>query len=153
MWAAMSSHADTPDDAPKPPARVKPHQLALVLGIAMGIFILVSGILPQITGWENENPVHRTVFVNYCIVLVGMGVFSAASWRYATKDGRLINPGTDPAVVQNLWIDALIEPIAATAAMAIALVSVEAGQAALLVIPLAFAAQRWRRRRKTKSSA
>ena len=48
----------------KPPARVKPHQLALVLGIAMGIFIVVSGILPQITGWKNENAIHRTVFVN-----------------------------------------------------------------------------------------
>ena len=61
----MSTHADTTtDDAQKTPKRVKPHQLALVLGIAMGIFILVSGILPQITGWKNENPVHRTVFVN-----------------------------------------------------------------------------------------
>ena len=36
--------------------------IALVLGIAVGIFTLVSGILPQITGWENDNEVHRTVF-------------------------------------------------------------------------------------------
>jgi len=116
-------------------------------------FLLFLVLLPVMNAYAVLYPLHRTVFVNYCIVLVGMGVFSAASWRYATKNGRLLNPGTDPAVVQNLWIDALIEPIAATAAIAIALVSVEAGQAALLVIPLAFAAQRWRRRRKTKSSA
>jgi Fe-S oxidoreductase/nitrate reductase gamma subunit len=50
--------------APRPPRRVAPHQLALVLGIGMGIFILVSGIIPQITGWENDNEVHRTVFGN-----------------------------------------------------------------------------------------
>ncbi len=63
--AVMSSEpAANASGEPKPPARVKPHQLALVLGIAIGIFILVSGILPQITGWKNENPVHRTVFVN-----------------------------------------------------------------------------------------
>ena len=57
-----SEHDTTASGEPRPPARVKPHQLALVLGIAMGIFIVVSGILPQITGWENENEVHRTVF-------------------------------------------------------------------------------------------
>jgi len=44
--------------------RLKPHQLSLGLGIGMGAFILVSGVLPQITGWKNDNAVHRTVFVN-----------------------------------------------------------------------------------------
>ena len=61
----MSSASDTSASGdPKPPTRVKPHQLALVLGIAMGIFIVVSGILPQITGWENDNAIHREVFGN-----------------------------------------------------------------------------------------
>ena len=61
----MSSEpATNASGEPKPPARVKPHQLALVLGIAIGLFAVVSGILPQITGWENDNAVHRTVFVN-----------------------------------------------------------------------------------------
>ena len=61
----MSSEpATNASGEPKPPARVKPHQLALVLGIAIGLFAVVSGILPQITGWENDNAIHRTVFVN-----------------------------------------------------------------------------------------
>ena len=30
----------------------------------MGAFILLSGVLPQITHWHNENEVHRTVFGN-----------------------------------------------------------------------------------------
>src|SRR6056297_3518080 len=64
----MSTQVDQPatssDDAPKPPARVKPHQVVLVVGVAVGLFTLLSGILPQITGWKNDNPVHRTVFVN-----------------------------------------------------------------------------------------
>ena len=44
--------------------RFKPHQLSLALGIGMGVFILLSGVLPQITHWHNENEVHRTVFGN-----------------------------------------------------------------------------------------
>ncbi len=44
--------------------RLKPHQLSLGLGIGMGAFILLSGVLPQITHWDNENEVHRTVFGN-----------------------------------------------------------------------------------------
>jgi len=44
--------------------RLKPHQLSLGLGIGMGAFILLSGVLPQITHWHNENEVHRTVFGN-----------------------------------------------------------------------------------------
>jgi len=115
-------------------------------------FLLFLVLLPVMNAYAVLYPLHRTVFVNYCIVLVGMGFFSAASWRYATKNGRLLNPDTDPAVVQSLWLDALIEPVAAAAAIAIAMVSVEAGQAALLVIPLAFAAQRWRARRRSKDA-
>jgi len=44
--------------------RLKPHQLSLGLGIGMGAFILLSGVLPQITHWHNENEIHRTVFGN-----------------------------------------------------------------------------------------
>jgi len=58
----MSTAVETTSDAPV--KRVKPHQLALVLFTAIACFTVVSGILPQITGWENENAVHRTVFVN-----------------------------------------------------------------------------------------
>jgi uncharacterized membrane protein len=76
-------------------------------------FLLFLVLLPVMNAYAVLYPFHRTVFINYCIVLLGMGFLSAASWRYATKDGRLLNPGTDPGVVQNLWIDALIEPIGA----------------------------------------
>ena len=58
----MSTAVETTSDAPT--KRVKPHQLALILFTAIACFTVVSGILPQITGWENENAVHRTVFVN-----------------------------------------------------------------------------------------
>ena len=55
---------NTPDTTDAPARRIRPHQLALVLFTSIALFTLVSGILPQITGWKNDNAVHRTVFVN-----------------------------------------------------------------------------------------
>jgi nitrate reductase gamma subunit len=62
----MNTDADTSADAAddEAGARFKPHQISIVIGVAIGLFTIVSGILPQITGWDNENAIHRTVFVN-----------------------------------------------------------------------------------------
>ena len=57
----MATQTDSTTNGDK---RLKPHQLSLGLGIGMGAFILLSGVLPQITHWHNENEVHRTVFGN-----------------------------------------------------------------------------------------
>lgn len=57
----MATQTDSTTNGDK---RLKPHQLSLGLGIGMGVFILLSGVLPQITHWHNENEVHRTVFGN-----------------------------------------------------------------------------------------
>lgn len=115
-------------------------------------FLLFLVLLPVMNAYAVLYPLDRDVFINYCAVLVGMGVFSAASWRYATKDGRLLNAGVDPGVVRDFMVDALIEPLTAGAAIAVAFWSVDGGQVTLLLIPVAFAAQRWRARRRTKSS-
>ena len=52
------------DAATQTPARKrrKPYQLSIILGCGIGVFTLVSGIVPGITGWENDSPVHREVF-------------------------------------------------------------------------------------------
>ena len=64
MSTTVEHDETTADQPPKAPKRIRPNQLALVLGIAMGIFIMVSGVLPQITGWGNDSAVHRKVFGN-----------------------------------------------------------------------------------------
>jgi len=60
----MSTHDDASNAAASEPGRIKPHHLALGLGIGIALFTAISGIIPQITGWENDNEIHRTVFGN-----------------------------------------------------------------------------------------
>ncbi|MEM8618240.1 MAG: heterodisulfide reductase-related iron-sulfur binding cluster [Actinomycetota bacterium] len=66
MSTATDPGTDTEaaNEAPRPPVRIKPHQLAIAAGVGIGIFTLFSGILPQITGWKSDSPIHRVVFVN-----------------------------------------------------------------------------------------
>ena len=60
----MSTHAHTSDAPESIPKRIKPHQLALGLGIGIAAFTLISGIVPLITDWHNENAWQREVFGN-----------------------------------------------------------------------------------------
>jgi uncharacterized membrane protein len=116
-------------------------------------YLLFLLLLPVMNAFAVLYPLNKAVFTNYCLVLLGMGFFGAASWRYASKGKRLLDPNTDQEMIQRFWHDALIEPIAAVIAIGIARWNVEAGQASLLVIPLAFGLQRWHRKRtKAKSS-
>ncbi len=43
---------------------LRPHHLAIGLGIAVAVFTAISGIVPLITDWHNENEHHREVFFN-----------------------------------------------------------------------------------------
>ncbi|NDG77011.1 MAG: iron-sulfur protein, partial [Acidimicrobiia bacterium] len=54
-------HGDAATIAPAR-KRLKPFQLSIILGCGIGVFTLVSGIVPMITGWESDSPVHREVF-------------------------------------------------------------------------------------------
>ncbi|NDA96827.1 MAG: 4Fe-4S dicluster domain-containing protein, partial [Actinobacteria bacterium] len=42
--------------------RFKPYQLSIAFGVGIGTFTLISGIVPQLTGWENTSLIHREVF-------------------------------------------------------------------------------------------
>jgi Fe-S oxidoreductase/nitrate reductase gamma subunit len=60
----MSTHASpAATEAPaRGPKRLKPHQLVIGIGCAMGVFTLVSGIIPQFTGWHSDSEITREVF-------------------------------------------------------------------------------------------
>jgi Fe-S oxidoreductase/nitrate reductase gamma subunit len=42
--------------------RIRPHHLVIALGIAVAVFTLVSGIVPLITDWHDDNAIQREVF-------------------------------------------------------------------------------------------
>jgi Fe-S oxidoreductase/nitrate reductase gamma subunit len=44
--------------------RPKPHQIVLAVGVLAFVGTIASGLLPEITGWEEDSPVHRVVFGN-----------------------------------------------------------------------------------------
>ncbi|MBU3703189.1 MAG: 4Fe-4S dicluster domain-containing protein, partial [Ilumatobacteraceae bacterium] len=44
------------------PRRFKPYQLSIAIGLGVGSFTVVSGILPQITKWHGDSPIGREVF-------------------------------------------------------------------------------------------
>ena len=58
----MSTHASPSAPEPQGPKRIKPYQLVIGIGIFMGLFTMVSGILPQITSWHDTKQPSREVF-------------------------------------------------------------------------------------------
>jgi Fe-S oxidoreductase/nitrate reductase gamma subunit len=47
-----------------------PARLSVTLGVGIGLFTVVSGIVPQLTKWEGDSPIHRKVFEGIPGVLV-----------------------------------------------------------------------------------
>ena len=99
----MGTHAETPG-APSGPRRLKPYQLSIAIGSFMAVFIAVSGVLPLITEWHTDSPIHREVFGGipgplklafYTVipVLVLWGSFRFAdrirNWERGAPDRRL----------------------------------------------------------------
>ena len=46
------------------PAGLRPRHLAIGLGVAFAVFTALSGVVPLITDWHDDSPIHREVFVN-----------------------------------------------------------------------------------------
>jgi len=58
----MAGDHATPSSTAATDRRLKPYHLSILIGCGIGIFTLVSGIVPTLTGWESDSPIHRTVF-------------------------------------------------------------------------------------------
>ena len=60
----MTTHSDPPppDRRKRRRKRIKPHQLVIGIGCFMGLFTLVSGIVPLITDWHDDKSPSREVF-------------------------------------------------------------------------------------------
>ncbi len=59
----MTTHSDhTPPASEIAAKRIRPHQIVVGIGCFIGLFTLVSGILPQITDWHDTHSPSREVF-------------------------------------------------------------------------------------------
>src|SRR5215211_7598398 len=58
----MSTHADHSSGGTTTGGRIRPHHVAIVLGLGIALFTALSGIVPVITDWHNGNAIHREVF-------------------------------------------------------------------------------------------
>jgi Fe-S oxidoreductase/nitrate reductase gamma subunit len=90
--------------------RVKPHQLVIGIGTAMGLFIVVSGILPQITKWKSDSPIHRTVFggipgplqIAFYTVIPAMVVWGAFRFADRVRNWERGAPDKRPTTTKNV---------------------------------------------------
>ena len=104
----MSAHTTEPatEAAPK---RFRPSQLVIAIGIFMGVFTLLSGVIPQFTKWHGTKAISREVFEGipgalqvafYTVVpvLLVWGAFAFAgrvqNWERGGPDRRRTNPKT-----------------------------------------------------------
>ena len=62
MAIAMTADTETPEQNGFAAPRIRPHHLAIWLGIGFAIVVVISGLLPQITDWHSDSPVQRVVF-------------------------------------------------------------------------------------------
>jgi Fe-S oxidoreductase len=103
----MSTHASPATTEPTGPKRLKPHQLVIGIGCGIGLFTLVSGIVPMITGWHSDSEITRKVFEGipgpivaafYTVVpvLLVWGSFAFAdrvkNWERGAPDRRRTTP-------------------------------------------------------------
>jgi Fe-S oxidoreductase/nitrate reductase gamma subunit len=56
------STPSSPTQSDATPRRFKPHQLSIAIGVGVGTFAMVSGIVPQFTHWHGDSEISRKVF-------------------------------------------------------------------------------------------
>jgi Fe-S oxidoreductase/nitrate reductase gamma subunit len=91
--------------------RVRPHHLVIGLGVLLALYGIASGVLPLITGWFDDSPIQREVFIDipgswklvfYTVipVLFVYGGYTFAmrtkNWERGMPDRRAITPKSLP---------------------------------------------------------
>src|SRR3954451_1596774 len=91
--------------------RIRPHHIVIGLGVGLGLFSVFSGVVPLLTGWEDDSPIKREVFTNipgawklgFYVVLTVMFLYGAAlfsfrvrNWERGAPDNRATNAKTAP---------------------------------------------------------
>jgi Fe-S oxidoreductase/nitrate reductase gamma subunit len=91
--SSATDHASSETVAPDRGA-IRPHHVVVAIGVAFSAFIGLSGIVPLLTGWENENEVHRTVFtgipsalkVGFYLAMMTIVIWGAVQFSHRVKN-------------------------------------------------------------------
>ena len=83
--------------------RIRPHEIVIGFGLAIGLFTVLSGIVPEFTKWHSDSPITRKVFggipsiviLVFYTVIPAMLVYGAVlfafrvrNWERGTPDNR-----------------------------------------------------------------
>ena len=113
----MSTDVETADDTDSAGGgRFRPHHVAIVLGIGIAVFTVVSGVVPLITEWRSDSPIHREVFENvpgplqvafYTVIpaLIVWGAFQFADRMRNWERGRPADRRTTPRNAKRRFAD------------------------------------------------
>ena len=92
------------------PRRIRPNLVVILLGLGIGLFTLLSGIVPLLTNWHANKPVSREVFggipsvfklVFYAIVPV-MLVYGAVLFSYRVRNWERGGPDNRATTKKNV---------------------------------------------------
>jgi len=106
------------------------------------LFLAMVVIIPYSNGLSSAAPDTFAFQVFYSVNMFLVGLFSLLSWIYATRHHRLTGPDLKPSTIRHLRNEAMVEPAIALVSIGAALVSPGLWELTLLLIPVAFIAQK-----------
>ena len=116
-------------------------------------FLMSLMIVPVTNTVYSTFPDHPRAGTAYCVTVIMVGLFSYLSWRYATKEHRLVDPDMDQALINDLRHETLVEPIAASIAiLAIWFVTPALIEPIFLALPVLYAVRKKLRSRRARAS-
>ena len=106
------------------------------------LFLAMVVIIPYSNGLSSAAPDTFAFQTFYSINMFLVGLFSLLSWIYATRNRRLTEPDLKPSTIRHLRNEAMVEPAIALVSIGVAWLSPRLWELTLMLIPVAFFAQK-----------
>lgn len=90
--------------------RIRPHHIAIGVGVGFGLFTVASGIVPLFTEWHDDSPIQREVFggipgvwkLVFYTVIPAMLVYGAVLFSYRVRNWERGAPDNRATTKKNL---------------------------------------------------
>lgn len=109
------------------------------LQVFLLMFLMVLPLSNTLYGAFSDRP---GVQIAYCANVLMVGLFSHLSWRYATKDHRLVDKDLNPRLIADLRGESMVEPTAALLAIGAVFVSPFLVDSIFLLVPIIYGLQK-----------